>query len=57
MHSLHLLRGILATWVIFFHTDSTRFPVMDYMPFRSKGYLAVDIFFILSGFMLAHNYR
>ena len=52
------LRGIAAWWVVLFH-------FREYFPDGSPswfsalcghGYLAVDLFFVLSGFIIAHNY-
>lgn len=43
-HSLDSLRGIAAIWIVFFHLYS------------GKGYLAVDFFLVLSGFILTHRY-
>jgi peptidoglycan/LPS O-acetylase OafA/YrhL len=40
--------------------DRSVFPNLDITPHRyfvSKGYLAVDMFFVLSGFVMAHVYR
>jgi peptidoglycan/LPS O-acetylase OafA/YrhL len=58
LQSLTPLRGIAAIWVICFHY------AVVYFGFRpeqfswvfNKGYLAVDIFFMLSGFVLSHVY-
>jgi peptidoglycan/LPS O-acetylase OafA/YrhL len=58
LQSLTPLRGIAAIWVIVFHY------VVIYFAFRpeqfssifNKGYLAVDMFFMLSGFVLSHVY-
>jgi peptidoglycan/LPS O-acetylase OafA/YrhL len=58
LQSLTPLRGIAAIWVICFHY------AVVYFAFRleqlsaifNKGYLAVDMFFILSGFVLSHVY-
>jgi peptidoglycan/LPS O-acetylase OafA/YrhL len=58
LQSLTPLRGIAAVWVICFHYAVT------YFAFRpgllgcifGKGYLAVDMFFMLSGFVLSHVY-
>jgi peptidoglycan/LPS O-acetylase OafA/YrhL len=44
---LQVLRGISVIFVFFFHLK---------MPFFSNGFLGVDIFFILSGFLMAHLY-
>ncbi|MBN9559818.1 MAG: acyltransferase [Alphaproteobacteria bacterium] len=45
------LRGIGAIWVVAFHMDR----IGEIFPFR-YGYLGVDIFFILSGYILAYRY-
>jgi peptidoglycan/LPS O-acetylase OafA/YrhL len=56
--ALTSLRGIAAWWVVLYH-------FREYLPSRypewlsglsAQGYLAVDLFFILSGFVLALNY-
>jgi peptidoglycan/LPS O-acetylase OafA/YrhL len=56
--SLTPLRGIAALWVVVFHF-CWRFPNVqphDYGVVR-EGYLAVDIFFMLSGFIISHVYK
>jgi peptidoglycan/LPS O-acetylase OafA/YrhL len=58
-HSLTSLRGIAALWVALGHISWTlpaTYLVM-FLPIIRKGYLAVDFFFILSGFVLAHAYK
>jgi peptidoglycan/LPS O-acetylase OafA/YrhL len=41
------LRGIGAAWVVLFHLQQgSEIPVLD------VGYMGVDLFFILSGFVL-----
>jgi peptidoglycan/LPS O-acetylase OafA/YrhL len=56
--ALTSIRGIAAWWVVLYH-------FREYLPAPSpewllaliaRGYLAVDLFFILSGFVLALNY-
>lgn len=42
------LRGVAAVMVVLFHAPGTR-------PFVESAYLAVDLFFALSGFVLAHS--
>jgi peptidoglycan/LPS O-acetylase OafA/YrhL len=59
--SLTPLRGIAALWVVLYHYCGTRqyFPNLDITPHSyilSKGYLGVDMFFMLSGFVMAHVY-
>jgi peptidoglycan/LPS O-acetylase OafA/YrhL len=56
------LRGVAALWVVLYHYCGTAqfFPNLDITPHSyliSKGYLAVDMFFVLSGFVMAHVYR
>lgn len=45
--TLDALRGAAAVIVVVYHAGTSRVP---------GGYLAVDLFFTLSGFVLAHNY-
>lgn len=51
MPALTGLRGVAALWVVLFHLF---WPGVD--PITRAGYLGVDIFFILSGFVLSHVY-
>lgn len=53
-HSLDALRGVAAFMVVATHVG-TRIPA-DYHLAQS-GYLAVDFFFLLSGFVIAHAYQ
>src|SRR5271167_916141 len=47
---LDLMRGIAAMSVLVYHTGN----MLNFqMP---SAYLAVDLFFLLSGFVIAHNY-
>ena len=50
------LRFFLAMWVLSYHTEQTITPTQGYVPVMHDGYLGVDVFFILSGFILAHVY-
>jgi peptidoglycan/LPS O-acetylase OafA/YrhL len=50
-HSLNLLRGLAALAVVLFHAS----PIFG-RQMAPSGYLAVDLFFILSGFVIAHVY-
>ncbi|MEW6983616.1 acyltransferase family protein [Colwelliaceae bacterium 6471] len=61
MHNLNHLtgyRGIAALLVVFYHIQVYVEPYVTtpIAIFLSKGYLAVDFFFILSGFVIAFNY-
>ncbi|KHT63430.1 hypothetical protein RJ45_12045 [Photobacterium gaetbulicola] len=56
------LRGIAALCVVFFHARLIIFPqwmkpLTEYTHFLENGYLWVDLFFILSGFVMMHVYR
>jgi peptidoglycan/LPS O-acetylase OafA/YrhL len=53
------LRGIAALWVVSYHFSAEYLPQLNTQDFSHiipKGYLAVDLFFLLSGFVLAHVY-
>ncbi|WP_183408100.1 acyltransferase family protein [Nocardioides pocheonensis] len=59
------VRLVAAVWVVLFHIYlyngddlSARHPAVDAVvgPIVSQGDLGVDLFFLLSGFVLAHNY-
>ena len=53
------LRGLAALWVVLYHYCSIYLPALDGKLLGgliSRGYLAVDLFFLLSGFVLAHVY-
>lgn len=43
------LRGVASVWVVFYHT-------LKHVPVVASGYAGVDIFFVLSGFVLSHVY-
>jgi peptidoglycan/LPS O-acetylase OafA/YrhL len=53
--SLDGLRGIAALAVMAFHFNVFFLPQAR-LPFVSRGYLAVDLFFLISGFVMAHTY-
>jgi peptidoglycan/LPS O-acetylase OafA/YrhL len=57
IRSLTSLRFFAAIWVVLFHywPDLTGSEVMPGM--IAKGYLGVELFFVLSGFILSHVYR
>src|SRR5271156_6454871 len=46
------VRGLAALWVLFFHLDA--FVPIGEVPVISMGYVGVDVFFVLSGFILGH---
>lgn len=54
------IRGVAALWVAIFHMgdliDQTKPLEQVQLPVIRSGYLAVDLFFVLSGFILAANY-
>lgn len=60
IESLTSLRGLAALWVVVFHflpDIVTLLPPADlFSPALSQGHFAVPIFFVLSGYVLAHNY-
>lgn len=51
MPALTGLRGIAALWVLLLHL-----PISRNYSIIANGYLSVDLFFILSGFILSHVY-
>jgi peptidoglycan/LPS O-acetylase OafA/YrhL len=53
--SLNALRGLAAAIVLVYHCAELLWGSLDKVPAPlSRGYLAVDLFFLLSGFVLAH---
>jgi len=59
LRSLDGLRGFAAIIVMLFHFNTFFVPqarLFDVIPFLDRGYLAVDLFFLLSGFVMAHVY-
>jgi peptidoglycan/LPS O-acetylase OafA/YrhL len=57
--SLTPLRGVAALWVVIFHF-CWHIPTIHperYTGAVYKGYLAVDVFFVLSGFVITHVYK
>jgi|SRR5579863_991076 len=58
LSNLTPLRGIAALWVVVFHFSEivAKFVSTKYSLLLTKGYLMVDLFFILSGFIMMHVY-
>jgi peptidoglycan/LPS O-acetylase OafA/YrhL len=57
MPALTGIRGIAALWVIFYHYGITPLDALRFdqvLPFARYGYIGVDLFFILSGFIITH---
>jgi peptidoglycan/LPS O-acetylase OafA/YrhL len=57
--SLTALRGIAALVIVVYHLEVFFAPgsqIERVLPFLHRGYLAVDFFFLLSGFVIAHVY-
>ncbi len=54
------LRAVAAVWVVLFHYRSDALALAPALrplrPVLDAGYLGVDVFFALSGFVLAYNY-
>ncbi len=50
-HGLDALRGVAAVLVVTYHCS-----MLYGAPIAPSGYLAVDLFFMLSGFVIAHSY-
>jgi len=59
IESLTSLRGIAAWWIVFYHFRETLGLGQDnfFLQLIGKGFLAVDFFFILSGFVIFINYQ
>jgi peptidoglycan/LPS O-acetylase OafA/YrhL len=49
-------RGVAAVWVMVYHAEAFRQPWSHLRIFIDNGYIAVDLFFILSGYVIALNY-
>jgi peptidoglycan/LPS O-acetylase OafA/YrhL len=57
--SLTPLRGLAAVWVVIYHYNiwAPNAHLDAHSPIIGKGYLAVDLFFMISGFVMTHVYR
>ncbi|HEY1982385.1 MAG TPA: acyltransferase [Xanthobacteraceae bacterium] len=51
--TLDAARGLAALFVMIYHLD----PFLSLRPYFSKSYLAVDLFFLMSGFVVAKAYE
>lgn len=53
------LRGIAALLVVFYHIHFSypHLPFEDWSSFLKRGYLMVDLFFVLSGFIISYVYN
>jgi len=56
IYYLESLRGIAALTVALFHFRSSSNSVLISNPFVQNGWVMVDFFFVLSGFVIAYNY-
>jgi peptidoglycan/LPS O-acetylase OafA/YrhL len=60
IHPLTGIRAVAALWVVGFHMRAQFecWPHLNFLiaPILSRGYLGVDLFFILSGFIIHYNY-
>lgn len=52
------LRAVAALWVVAHHGRRAFHAILPVFPMQlaERGYLAVDVFFVLSGFILSYNY-
>jgi len=59
IRSFTAIRGFAALWIVVHHIQPTWWPNVGPVPtaVMSMGYTAVDIFFVLSGFILSDIYR
>jgi peptidoglycan/LPS O-acetylase OafA/YrhL len=59
LSNLTPLRGMAALWVVVFHFSEivAKFVSTDRSLLLTKGYLMVDMFFIMSGFIIYHVYK
>ncbi|MEJ2887928.1 acyltransferase family protein [Actinomycetospora aeridis] len=60
LHAMTGLRAVAAAWVLLGHFRFTMFDLVPITriaePVLAGGYLGVEIFFVLSGFIISHNY-
>jgi peptidoglycan/LPS O-acetylase OafA/YrhL len=61
LHALDGLRGVLALFVCIYHFSASFPPVQQLMAAYAyvlrNGWFAVDVFFVLSGFVMCHVYQ
>jgi peptidoglycan/LPS O-acetylase OafA/YrhL len=51
------VRGVAAVWVVLYHAAKSFPRIIPHSTFTSEGFRAVDLFFILSGFILMHAHN
>ncbi|RBY96425.1 hypothetical protein DQ237_07135 [Blastococcus sp. TF02-8] len=60
VHALTGLRIVAASWVVLYHFQAYLWPVTDQLPFvrpiLQAGWTGVELFFALSGFVIARGY-
>jgi peptidoglycan/LPS O-acetylase OafA/YrhL len=56
IRSLTGIRGVAATWVVLYHVHEADDLHAVVKTLLTHGYLAVDLFFLLSGFVMAFSY-
>jgi hypothetical protein len=56
VRSLPGIRGIAASWVVLYHVHEADNFFSPLKMLLTHGYLAVDVFFVLSGFVMALSY-
>jgi peptidoglycan/LPS O-acetylase OafA/YrhL len=59
LSNLTVLRGVAAIWVVVYHFQALicQFVLPEQTLLIQKGYLMVDLFFIMSGFIICHVYN
>src|SRR3712207_6826712 len=60
LRALTGLRIVAATWVVLFHFEGQLVPYVEQLPgvhaVLSAGWIGVELFFVLSGFVIARSY-
>ncbi len=50
------IRGVAACWVVLYHYFKDVHGLSVFRPIIARGYIGVDLFFVLSGYVMALNY-